>query len=272
MCFTAACQAAQDRAFAAVVLLPLAGLAVALARWALAKPEDRAGGTTSSSFVDPDTGILFEAGPDEAAPEVDAAGRLAYRAVSYTPTPVPVGAPGDRIRVAVGPVGRRTPRTYVFERLLKAPSRILGVSLPRPLGVTWAEDGAGRVVVGGFVDGGEAGRRAAAAALDPVLAQTALSPGDLLRGVTATTVVFRGAGALAGWAPGVREIVLFGADGAKWPAVRAALRKGDAADGDVTVIVEREEREGGGGGGRRGGSGGGSGAVPDMSEELNPDR
>jgi hypothetical protein len=272
MCFDAACQAAQDRAFVAVVLLPLVGLAVSIARWALAKP-----GEAASTFVDPDTGVVFEAGPGEEGPETDAAGRLAYQAVSYTPTPVPVGAPGDRIRISVGPVGRRSARTYVFKRLLTArPSKILGVSLPRPLGITWAEDEAGRVVVGGFTEGGEAGRRAAAAALDPVhLAATALAPGDVLRALTATTVVFRGAGALAGWAPGVREVVLFGADGAKWPTVRAALRKGDAADGDVTIIVEREE--GGRGGGGSSASGGSVGraaaaAVADLSEELNPDR
>ena len=54
-------------------------------------------------------------------------------------------------------------------------------------------------------------------------------------------------------------------DGAKWGAVRGALRKGDAADGDVTVVVERADGSGQGGAGVvRGG--------PDMSEELNPDR
>jgi hypothetical protein len=263
MCFTEACQAAQDRAFGLAVLLPLVGLAAAVGRWATAgpPPPSQPGGTT---FEDPDTGLAFEAGPGE-APELDGRGNLAYRAVSYTPQPVEAGAPGDRVRVAVGPIRARVARTFVFERVLGGPSRIFGVSLPRPLGVTWAEDAAsGRIVVGSLT--GEAERRAAAAALDPVrLRTTALAPGDVLRAITATTVVFRGAGALAGWSPGTREVVLFGADGAKWGAVRGALRKGDAADGDVTVVVERADGSGQGGAGVvRGG--------PDMSEELNPDR
>ncbi len=264
MCFSDACQAAQDRAFALAVLLPLAGLGVAVVRWATAKPSPttRDGRMT---FEDPTTGLAFDAGPGE-APEMDAQGRLAYRAVSYTPQPVEAGAPGDRVRVAVGPVSSRAPRTFVFERLLgPRPSRVFGVTLPRPLGITWAEDGRGRVVVGSLA--GEAARRADAAALDPLrLGATALAPGDLLRGITATTVVFRGVGALAGWSAGTREVVLFGADGARWSAVRGALRKGDAADGDVTVVVVRAL--GGVGWGRKqsGGSLGG------LTEELNPDR
>ena len=262
MCFSDACQAAQDRAFALAVLCPLAGLAVAIARWATAKPPlpARPGGTT---FEDTDTGLAFEAGPGE-APELDRQGNLVYRAVRYTPQPVEAGAPGARVRVAVGPIKTRAPRTFVFERVLGVggPSRVFGVALPRPLGITWAEDEAsGRIVVGEL--SGEAERRAAAAALDPVhLRTTALAPGDVLRAITATTVVFRGAGALTGWSPGTREIVLFGADGAKWAAVRGALRKGDAADGDVTVVVERAMDS----------AVRAAAAMGDVSDELNPDR
>ena len=66
-------------------------------------------------FEDPETGARFQ-GPDDAVPERDRFGKLAYRAVSYTPWPVEAAAQGERLRVAVGPKGKTTLRTFVFER------------------------------------------------------------------------------------------------------------------------------------------------------------
>ena len=36
-----------------------------------------------------------------------------------------------------------------------------------------------------------------------------------------------------------RHVVVYGADQETWPCVMAALRKGDRADGDVTLVLER---------------------------------
>lgn len=277
MCFDAACQATQDRAFVAAVLFPLAAsLAAGAYVWnqpsrsvpsssspsTSSSPPDEEGGASGSStttttvttelFEDPSTGVVFEARPGEKPPERDRRGELAFRAVSFTPFPVEEGCEGERVRVEVGPVSSKVPRTYVFEKRLSGPSRIVAVSLARPAGVVFAESKKTRlrvvekkpaVVVDELLEGSPAARRAAAAALDPSLADAAVLPGDLLRGFTTTNFVFRGAGALLGVAPASREVVIFGADGQGWNAVTAALKRGSASDGDITLIVERREEK-----------------------------
>ena len=282
MCFDSACQAAQDRAFVAAVLFPLAA-SVAAGAYVWNQPSrslpssspspapspspDEGGAspsplsgsatttttaatttTTTELFEDPSTGVVVEARPGEKPPERDRRGELAFRAVSFTPFPVEEGCPGERLRVDVGPVASKTPRTYVFERRLPEPSRVVAVSLARPAGVVFAESMKPRgraekaaVVVDELLEGSPAARRAAAAALDPSLADSAVLPGDLLRGFTTTNFVFRGAGALLGVAAPSREVVVFGADGQGWNAVTAALKRGSAGDGDITLIVERGE-------------------------------
>ena len=52
-----------------------------------------------------------------AGPERDRRGELAYRPLSFTQYPVEAGEPGERLRVAVGPVGARVPRTFVFTKV-----------------------------------------------------------------------------------------------------------------------------------------------------------
>ena len=66
-------------------------------------------------FDDPETGARFQSSED-AQPERDRLGKLAYRAVSYTPWPIPTDAEGERVRVPVGPAGKEALRTFVFER------------------------------------------------------------------------------------------------------------------------------------------------------------
>jgi len=249
-CFDAACQAAQDRAFALGVLAPLAAAAAGAVAWARAKPSPPSGGGTL--LTDEETGTVFVAAPG-AEVAGDGRGQLTLTVAGYTPSPASARevASSACVKVAVGPVGARAPRAFAFQRALPTPSRVLAISLPRPMGVVFAEaspaSGDKRVVVDSLVERGEAGRRAAAASLNPALADTALRPGDLLRAVTATTFVFKGAAALAGFSPPTREVVLFGADGEAWPRVREALRRGDVADGDVAVVVVRAaERDGAG--------------------------
>jgi hypothetical protein len=48
----------------------------------------------------------------------DRDGKLAYRAVSYTPWPVEEGSAGKQLRIDVGPVNRQEKATYVFDRCL----------------------------------------------------------------------------------------------------------------------------------------------------------
>jgi hypothetical protein len=61
-------------------------------------------------------------------------------------------------------------------------------------------------------------------------------PGDVLRGVTATTLVYD---SFLGSQPPKRTVVMYGADGQGWRKTREALRRGLVRDGDVTLVVER---------------------------------
>lgn len=66
-------------------------------------------------FDDPATGLYFQS-QDGRIPERDKKGELAIRPVSYTPWPVEVGTPGERLRIDVGPASCTSPRTFVFDR------------------------------------------------------------------------------------------------------------------------------------------------------------
>lgn len=98
-------------------------------------------------------GTIFEA-PSGAVPERDRRGELAFRAVSYTPWPVEEGTEGERVRIDVGPVSLRKPRTFLFSKTLPQPSQLVVTTLERPLGIVFEEDARRkRVVVAGFTPG-----------------------------------------------------------------------------------------------------------------------
>jgi hypothetical protein len=234
-CFSAECQEAKDAVFLASLALPPLLLAAAAA-WLLRGPPPDA----ANLFRDSSTGVIYEA-PDGEQPELDRRGELAFRAVGNTPWPVAEGAPGERVRVGVGPVGAAQPRTFLFEKVLPPPSALVVATLPRPLGMVLEEDvRTRRVVVAALAPGGNADRRARRAALDPGSAAAAPAEGDVLRAVTSTNLVYP-ARALLGARPPTRTVVLFGCDGQRWPAVAAALKRGLVADGQVTVVLERPE-------------------------------
>lgn len=115
-----------DQAFQLAIGIPLVVAVAAIAF--LARPPPRgAEAQEQGIFEDDRTGAVFQ--PAEgtgASPERDSKGELAFRPVSYTPWPVEEGAPGDRVRVEVGPTGRTSPRTFVFDRLCSKPSRRAG--------------------------------------------------------------------------------------------------------------------------------------------------
>ncbi len=191
-------------------------------------------------LLEGESGAAFEA-PEGVEPELDRRGEVVLRCVGYTPYPCEAGAAGERVQAAVGKVGATAPRTFAFERLLPPPSRLVVCTLPRPLGVVFEEDARrGRAAVAELALGGSAAAAAKRAALGPGAAAAAVPAiGDVLRAVTSTTLVYRGANALLGTSRPERTVVLYGTDRQRWPEVAAALKRGLAADGEATLVLER---------------------------------
>lgn len=231
ICFDAACQQAQDQIFLDVIGFPLLCLIVAVIYQALKSPGE-------GTFQDSETGAVFES-VDGSEPERDLKGELVFRAQSYTPWPVDQGAEGERIRIPVGPIGQRRPRTYVFKRRLGSGSRLITATLTRPLGIVFEEDAVRkRVLVSTFIPSSAAGRMAKRAALDATAARKAPAVGDVLRACTCTNIVYPKDSLFGAKLP-QRHVVVYGADDETWPRVINALRNGDRTDGDVTLILER---------------------------------
>jgi hypothetical protein len=236
-CFDADCQSAKDAIFTAVVAAPILGLAVAILLALRPPSTDTSSG--SQIFDSRDTGVYYEA-RDGVLPERDARGELAYKAISYTPWPVAEGEEGDRLRIPVGPVTNLELRTFVFTKTLRRESRLVTIRLPRPLGLVFEEDAAHkRVVLAAIVPGGSADSLARKAALDPALAAAAPAVGDVLRAVTATNLVYPTASLVFSARSPERHVVVYGADGQRWPKVATALKRGLVADGEVTLVLER---------------------------------
>jgi hypothetical protein len=64
------------------------------------------------------------------------------------------GTEGERVRINVGPVTLRGPRTFLFSKALPQPSHLVVTTLERPLGIVFEEDARRkRVVVAGFTPG-----------------------------------------------------------------------------------------------------------------------
>lgn len=190
-------------------------------------------------FEDETTGFVFQVPEDGTVPERDKNGNLAFRAISYTPWPVPTDYEGDRLRIDVGPIAAREARTFVFNRLLPQPSELVVVTLPRPMGVVFEYDERKKcAVVAGVVEGSPAEQRRKVAGLNRSLAKESVQDGDVLRGVTCTNFVYPTRALFGAVAP-ERHVVVYGADKQKWANVRSALRKGEPKDGPVTLVLER---------------------------------
>jgi hypothetical protein len=167
-------------------------------------------------------------------------GDLTWKAVSYTPFPVEEGCAGERVRVNIGPVGSRKPRTFVFEKKLRQPSTVFAVTLPRPMGVIVEEDKRRkRVVVADVVEKSRAGQRVKLGNFDHTKRAEAVLPGDVLRGCTCTTLMYPTASLLFGKPP-QRHVLMYGADGERWARVATALKRGLVEDGPVTLVLERQ--------------------------------
>ena len=198
-------------------------------------------------FEDKDTGIIFQSSRQGTVPARDRFGELSYRPISYTPWPVEASAlekeSCESIRIPVGPIGATQPRSFIFDRILPQPSVMIVVTLPRPLGIIFEEDvrHGGRAVVVDIVPGGSADRLTKKASLSPtVLAKTSPKVGDVLRACTCTNVVYKTAALMFGAQTPERVVVVFGADQQRWPDVATALKRGLVADGEVTLVLERQ--------------------------------
>jgi hypothetical protein len=156
-------------------------------------------------------------------------------------------APGERLRIPVGPVASPVPRTFVFEKVLPQPSELVAVTLERPLGLIIEEDDPGgraskrsrRAIVSEVVPGSRAEQRMRIAAFDRSRRAEAALVGDVVRAFTCTNLVYPTRSLLLGMKPPERQRVVFGADGQRWPRVAAALKQGLKQDGPVTIVLER---------------------------------
>jgi hypothetical protein len=237
ICFTQECQANADRSLLIALAVPLAAAAAALAY--LLRPVPAELKDSGQVFEDEASGFLFHTPEEGTVPERDKFGNLAFRAISYTPWPVPTDYEGDRLRIDVGPIAAREARTFVFNRLLPQPSELLTVTLPRPMGVVFEYDQRKKqAVVAGVVEGSAAEQRRKVAGLNRSLLKESVQDGDVLRGVTCTNFVYP-TRALFGAVPPQRHVVVYGADKQTWANIRGALRKGEPKDGPVTLVLER---------------------------------
>lgn len=141
----------------------------------------------------------------------------------------------------VGAVGKRKPLPFAFQRVLAPPSTLVSVRMERPLGITFEMDDAGRTRVVELVRNSKAAQQSAVARLGAGPSSGSFAQvGDVLRGVTATTMVWGKRTELTGDLTGSqRRVILFGADGQSWSDVQGALRSGYVADGAVELILER---------------------------------
>mmetsp|Transcript_13349 Transcript_13349/g.18237 ORF Transcript_13349/g.18237 Transcript_13349/m.18237 type:complete len:345 (+) Transcript_13349:167-1201(+) len=146
-----------------------------------------------------------------------------------------------RVRPKVGEVGKRKSDSFVVEKTLSEHSRILELTLDRPLGMVFEEDSQGRVRVSELVAGKQAEQAAAVAKLTQKIDSVAL-PGDVLRAFTATILQYPPKASITGDLTGtIRKVVLYGADAQPWRKTSEALRIGRVADGPVTLVLERAE-------------------------------
>mmetsp|Transcript_25228 Transcript_25228/g.47686 ORF Transcript_25228/g.47686 Transcript_25228/m.47686 type:complete len:289 (-) Transcript_25228:299-1165(-) len=237
-CFTEACQAAQDRDFLLATALPLAVAAGIALKKFRSPPNTR--------YLDPEQGsglyISLDTNEEEFL-EKDRNGKLVYTPISYTPLPCAADAPGERLRLEVGPVGARAKRTFVFEKTMRD-SIILAVTLPRPMGVVFEEQRPKQAVAVELIPNTHAERAFKLAQFNKSLESEAVLPGDLLRAVTATTLVYPPQ-SLVGVRIPRRTVVLFGADGQPWAKTAEALQRGVVGDGDVTLVLERRSHSSG---------------------------
>lgn len=239
-CFDTACQQTKDLLYLGSLLVPF-GVFAAVALLVVNRPSEASTKTIESNpkFGDVREYEVSEDDADDVAR--DSGGELCYRAVRYTPFLTEREEFDTVFRLEVGPVGRTTPRSYLFSPLNRASGQLYSITLEKPLGLIIEEDKKkGRARIVEIVPNSQAAQLASKAALDPSVRASAPEVGDVLRGLT-TTVVTWGEGALIAQTP-QREIVVFGCDNQKFSDVSVAMKRGLVSDGMVTLVLERDAR------------------------------
>lgn len=234
-CFDQECQASKDTFFILSIAIPLLVFG-SFTAYLIGRRRDGIVSLDSNEY----TGTSkYEVDAEEQSLVArDAKGEIAYRAVRYTPWLTEQGPDDECIRINVGPVGRTLPKSYLFDKILREPSQLVTVTLPKPLGIIFEEDPRlKRVFVAEFVPDSEAESQSKRAALDPSISNKVPAVGDVLRALTTTVVTYK-EGALIAQGP-EREIVVFGADGQKFSDVAAAMKRSYVSDGPVTLVLER---------------------------------
>ncbi|KAI8105693.1 hypothetical protein M9434_000275 [Picochlorum sp. BPE23] len=234
-CFDQECQASKDTFFILSIAIPLLVFG-SFTAYLIGRRRDGIVSLDSNEY----TGTSkYEVDAEEQSLVArDAKGEIAYRAVRYTPWLTEQGPDDECIRINVGPVGRTLPKSYLFDKILREPSQLVTVTLPKPLGIIFEEDPRlKRVFVAEFVPDSEAESQSKKAALDPSISNKVPAVGDVLRALTTTVVTYK-EGALIAQGP-EREIVVFGADGQKFSDVAAAMKRSYVSDGPVTLVLER---------------------------------
>lgn len=234
-CFDQSCQNAKDAFYVLSLAVPLAAFGAFLLSLATLKREGTVEIDSAGKFIEKSYEVDSE---DESRLARDSAGEIAYRAVRYTPY-LTEKTPSDvLVRLNVGSVNQTVPQNFLFEKSWPT-SKIITVTLPRPLGIVFEEIDESIQVVE-LVENSGAEQLWKRAKLDSSLRDSAPMIGDILRGLTTTVVIYK-EGALIAQGP-EREIVVFGADGQKWRDVKAAMKRGLVADGPVTLVLERESK------------------------------
>ena len=157
----------------------------------------------------------------------------------------------ERVKVAVGIVGRKRERVFALEkdagfRRRRRRRQFGGVRRDHgPPSGRGRRAGHGRARARrGLRRGSRAGRAAAVAQLQGLnenAGARAPKRGDVVRAFTTTTLSYGPRAQLLGDLSGTkRAVVLFGADDQPWGKTIGALKSGLVADGAVTLILERD--------------------------------
>ncbi|GAQ83728.1 hypothetical protein KFL_001590160 [Klebsormidium nitens] len=152
------------------------------------------------------------------------------------------------VKVPVGFVGETSDTVFSVRKLLPAPSVLVTVTLPKPLGIVFEESRIRkRVVVADLIPGGNAEQAARVVQMfgtvrtsgrDGASARTgaAVQKGDVLRGLTTTQCIVD----LFGVRAPRRASVYFDTKNRRWGEIMGAFGAVKVSDGEITLVLERK--------------------------------
>ena len=179
--------------------------------------------------------------PPQEEEEEEEATTLSPVGYSYIPVPdARVTARWCRVKVPVGEVGELRSEAFCLQPKLPAPSSWVVVTMDRPLGVLFTPDTRGLVRVDGFYEGTSADLEAKKAQLDPSVRPSTMLKGDVLHAFSTAKLRMPARAGLTGDLTGsLRTVEFYGIQDQPWGTVAEAMRKGEAGDGTMTLVLER---------------------------------